>query len=223
MNQNEFFEYMNLLTPVLEEYAKLQNTTIEELKLTVITLEDTGLFNYKENTNHVYKIFKNNNIKTLKDLFEKINNNELHYGKNELKNNHNYYIHNEINGIITLIKYKYLGIIPESLNNLLNYQINVYGNEYISEETLKKINELYKVLKSCGFDQSATKAIIDIAYEDKINNITLGEFLSNLSLEKINNKFKKINRELKPFLNILNIILDYYKNHINVPTPQIKY
>lgn len=246
MNQKEFLEYMDLLTPALKEYAKSKNTTIEDLMLTFITLEDTGLFNYKGKQSTVYNRFKDNNIKTLKDLFDKLNNNELNYGKNELKNNHNYYIHNEINGIITLIKYKYLGIIPESLNNLLNYQINandrityfhphpdygfpgtilnnVYGNEYINEETLKKINELYKVLKSCGFDQSATKALIDIAYEEKINNISLGEFLSNLSLEKINNQFKKINQELKAFLNILNIILDYYKNHINVPTPQIKY
>ena len=214
MNQNEFFEYMNLLTPVLEEYAKLQNTTIEELKLTVITLEDTGLFNYKENTNHVYKIFKNNNIKTLKDLFEKINNNELNYGKNEEKINHNYYIHNEINGIISLIKYKYLGIIPSNLNHFLNYQIN-------TSEQFKKVDEFYKILKSCGFNQSSTKILIDIAYEENINNITLSEFLSNLQQEQINKKFNKIPQELKPFLNIINILIDYSKNYLeNKPTLQ---
>ena len=237
----DFLEYMNLLNPVLEEIAKKENITLEELMLKNITLEDTGLFHYKGKQSTVYNRFIDNNIKTLKDLFDKINQNELNYGKNELKNNHNYYIHNEINGIIELIKYKYLAIIPDSLNNLLNYQINatdrityfyphpdygfpgtilnnVYENEYIDEETLKKIDEFYKVLKSCGFDQSATKALIDIAYEEKINNISLGEFLSNLSLDKINQKFKKVERELKPFLNILNLLLDYYKNHYNLTT-----
>ena len=42
---------------------------------------------------------------------------------NEQKN-HNYYIHNEIDGIIALLKYKYLEIIPDKLNDLLDYKIH---------------------------------------------------------------------------------------------------
>ena len=34
MNQKEFLEYTDLLTPILEEYAKSKNTTIEDLMLT---------------------------------------------------------------------------------------------------------------------------------------------------------------------------------------------
>ena len=238
MNESDFIEYMNLLKPHLEEYAKSMNMSLEDLMLSNISIKDTGLFNYKGKQNTVYNRFKDNNIKTLKDLFDKIKNNELNYGKNVL--NHNYYIHNEINGIIELLKFKYLGIIPQSLNDLLNYQINandkviyfyphpdygfpgtifnnVYGNEYIDKDIFKKVDEFYKILKSCGFNQTATKALIDIAYEEKINNTTLSEFLLNLPIEKINKKFNKVTRELKPFLNILRIIIDY-NNYLKTKT-----
>ena len=77
MNESDFFEYMNLLKPVLEEIAKKENITLEELMLKNITLEDTGLFNYKGKQSTVYNRFIDNNIKTLKDLFDKINQNEL--------------------------------------------------------------------------------------------------------------------------------------------------
>jgi len=233
MKENEVLEYIELLKPVLIEYAKQRNMTLEDLMLTTITLEDTKLFNYKGRQSTVYNRLKDNNIHTLKDLFEKHNNNSINYGKNEFRHNHNFYIHNEIDGIIALLKFKYLGIIPENLNELLNYQINMNFTTHISPyssfgypgdllKSLSSINNdtiinniysFYKTLKSCGFDQSATKALIDIAYEEKLDNLTLGEFLSNLSLEKINKKFEKVERELKPFLNILNIILDYYKNY----------
>ena len=117
MNKEELLEYINLLTPALEEYAKKENMTIEELMLHIITLENTGLFNYKGKQSSVYNRFKANKINTQKDLFYIINNNSLNYGNNEL--NENFYIHDEIDGIISLLKFKYLGIIPEKLNELL--------------------------------------------------------------------------------------------------------
>lgn len=238
MNENDFLEYMQLLKPALEEYAKKNNMNLEELLLQNISLENTGLFNYKGGQSTVFNRFKDNNIKTLKELFNAHNYNSINYGKNSLGKN--YYIHNEINGIIALLKYKYLGILPKSLDHLFEYKINtdhyirinpygdfgypgkifnnVYGNEFIKPEIFSIVDNFYKTLKSCGFDQSAIKVLIDIAYEENINNITLGEFLSSLSLEKINEKLKKVPQELKPLLNILNIILDYYNNYYKPKT-----
>lgn len=237
MNPNELEEYLNnMIKPALEEYAKKHNTTIEELLLEIISLEDTKLFNYKSHQSTVYNRLRNNNITNLKELFTSHNNNIINYGKNELKSNHDYYIHNEIEGIISLLKYKYLNIIPIKLKELLNYKINtnhniiinpyhqkynhpgnilysVYENPLINKSTLNAIDKFYMILKSCGFNQVGVKALIDIAYQEKINDITLGEFLSNLSIDKIEDKFSNIKPELKPFLNILNIILDYYNNH----------
>lgn len=234
MNPKDLEEYLDfIIKPALEQFAKENNTTVEKLMLNIITIEDTGLFNYKGKQNTVYNRFKNSNIKTLKDLFEAHANHTINYGKNEMPSNNNYYIHDEIEGIISLLKYKYLRIYPERLDELLNYQINFNFNMYISpysshgypgdvtkhrndprnKEVQRTINSFYKVLKSCGFNQTATKALIDIAYEQNLNNITLSEFLSNLSLDVIEEKFKKVPQELNPFINILNIINDFGKDY----------
>lgn len=241
MNPEEFIEYMNLLKPAVEAFAKKQNMSVEELMLRTITLEDTKLFNYKGKQSSVYNRFKDNKINTLKDLFDKYDNHTLKYGLNEL--NENFYIHDEIEGIITLLKFKYLGIIPEKLKELLNYEINfnftinispyssygypgdvfktVHSELFPYHNILLNVDSFYKVLKSCGFDQSATKALIDIAYEEKTSRTTLGEFLENLSIDKINEKFKRVPQELTPFLNILKIILDYHKEY-NKTKPHTK-
>ncbi len=55
----------------------------------------------------------------------------------------------------------------------------------------EKIDSLYKALKSCGFDLTAVKALVDIAYENKISNVSLGEFLCNLDDETIRKTFDK--------------------------------
>ena len=45
MNPKELEEYLELIIkPALEQYAKVNNTTVEELMLNMITIEDTGLF-----------------------------------------------------------------------------------------------------------------------------------------------------------------------------------
>ena len=234
MNPNELDKYLELIIkPALEEYAKVNNRTPEELMLNLITIEDTGLFNYKGKQNTVYNRFHDSNIKTLKDLFLAHQNNTINYGKNNNPSNDNYYIHNEIDGIISLLKYKYLRVYPDNLQELLNYQINFnfklhispysdYGypgnviqnkNDIRNKEYIDSINSFYKILKSCGFNQTQTKTLIDIAYGEKIENITLSEFLSTLSIDKIKEKLKKVPQELNPFLNILNIIKDFQEEY----------
>lgn len=234
MNQKQLEEYLDLIIiPALEQYAKENNMTLEELMLNTVTIEKTGLFNYKGRQSTVYNRFSDNNIKTLKDLFLAHQNNTINYGKNNMPTNHNYFIHNEINGIISLLKYKYLKIYPENLKKLLNYQINFDFNIYISPysdygypgNVLKSINKhtdanikktitsLYKILKSCGFNQTQTKALIDIAYKKKLTNITLGEFLSSLSEFQITEKLRKIPGEIQPFINIISIIKDFQEEY----------
>lgn len=234
MKPKQLEEYLELvIKPALEQYAKVNNTTIEEIMLNTITIEDTKLFNYKGKQNTVYNRFHDSNIKTLKDLFIAHQNNTINYGKNNNPSNDNYYIHNEIDGIISLLKYKYLRIYPENLQELLNYQINFNlklhistysdygypGNVIQNKKNLRNkqhieiINSFYKTLKSCGFNQTSTKVLIDIAYEEKIENITLGNFLSTLSIDKIKEKFKKTPQELNPFLNIIKIINNFQEEY----------
>lgn len=196
MNPKQLEEYLELIIkPTLEQYAKENNTTVEELMLNIITIEDTKLFNYKGKQNTVYNRFHDSNIKTLKDLFIAHQNNTINYGKNNNPSNDNYYIHNEIDGIISLLKYKYLRIYPENLKELLNYQIN--------------INNLYKTLKSCGFNNTITLSIINYIKKENITNITLSEFLSTLSTNQINEILKNNELEIQPFINILRIINDF--------------
>lgn len=246
MNNNELEEYLNLIKPALEEYAKKNNTTIEDIltklikdnpkNYRLIRLEDTNLFNYKGGQSTVYNRLQKSNIATLHELFIALDNNTINYGKNEEKQNHNYYIHNEIDGIIALLKYKYLEIIPDKLNDLLDYKINtnynitinkyhlkynkpgiilysISSSPFIAEEEINSIYEFYMILKSCGFNQVGVKALIDIAYQENINDISLGEFLFNLSPDLINQKFSSTKQELSPFINILNIIKDFYSKH----------
>jgi hypothetical protein len=56
-------------------------------------------------------------------------------------------------------------------------------------------------------------SLIDIMYEQIISDITLGDFLLTISIDVINNKFLNFKKELQPFLNILNILGDFYKNY----------
>ena len=200
--------------------------------LQTITLEDTGLFNYNGGQSSVYNRLKESSINNLEDLFTQFALKTLDYGKDKLGQNN--YIHNEINGIISLLIYKYLGRIPANLNTLLKYKINmdisvsiysytsygfpgdVFKNIDKSSCFADNVDSFYKRLKSCGFDQTACKALIDIAYEERIVDVTLGDFLSNLSLDKIRVKFSKVQRELTPFLNILEIILDFYTKYYKV-------
>ena len=234
MNPKQLEEYLELvIKPTLEQYAKVNNTSIEEIMLNTITIEDTKLFNYKGKQNTVYNRFHDSNIKTIKDLFIAHQNNTINYGKNNNPSNDNYYIHNEIDGIISLLKYKYLRIYPENLQELLNYQINFNlklhisaysdygypGNVIQNKKNLRNkqhieiINSFYKTLKSCGFNQTATKVLIDIAYEEKIENITLGDFLSTIPMDKIKEKFKKVPQELNSFLNIIKIINNFQEEY----------
>lgn len=235
MDSEGLLEYLeNIIKPALEKYAEERNMSVEQLLLEFINLENTGLFNYKGKQSTVYNRLKNNNISTLKELFDLYDSNLIDYGKNELK--YNYYIHNEIDGIVALLKFRFLGIKSDNLKKLLDYKIHmnfniniddvhvkygypgdvcysVYGNKFILENIFNRIDEFYCVLKSCGFDQIGVKALIDIAYYQKIDDVSLGEFLSNLSLDMLKDRFLKVPQELKIFLNILSIIDDFYKSY----------
>lgn len=207
-------------------------------QLNQITLEDTGLFNYNGGQSSVYNRLKANGINNLEDLFMKFALKQINCGKDKLGKNN--YIHDEINGIINLLIYKYLGKIPDNLNVLLDYKINMnisvsifpytsYGfpgdvlkNIDNRSFTAERIDSFYKKLKSCGFDQTACKALIDIAHEEQINNISLGEFLYNLDEDKLRKRFEKVQRELIPFLNILGIIVDFYQSYCKVDTSSHK-
>ena len=206
--------------------------------LRTISLEDTGLFNYNGGQSSVYNRFQDNGINNLEDLFTKFALKALNYGKDKLGKNN--YIHDEINGIINLLIYKYLGKIPDNLNVLLDYKINMnisvsifpytsYGfpgdvlkNIDNNSFTAERIDSFYKKLKSCGFDQTACKALIDIACEEKITDISLGEFLCSLDEIRVRKRFEKVQRELIPFFNILNILIDFYQKHCKVDTSSHK-
>lgn len=210
------------------KYAIENNISIDELILSSIKLEDTGLFNHTGGQSTVFNRLINNNIKTLKQLFDE---NQIQYGPNKMGDN--YYIYDEIDEIIRLLKYKYIGVYPEQLKELLEFKVNTclmiatssidYGfpgkifNALIRNKNTRHlayayINEFYKTLKSCGFNQTCSKALMDIAYSQKITGVTLGDFLSNLDLEEVKQLFAKVPQEYPVFVNILNILVYFYNN-----------
>lgn len=219
-----------------KEEQKDINTDL--LMLKSIRLENTGLFNFKGNQSTVFNRLKDNNITTLEDLFKT---NQIQYGSKKMGDN--YYIYEEIDGIIRLLKYKYLGIYPEELKELLNFKINTFKNITIvccdygypgkifntAFRTSKNkniifqyVNEFYRVLKSCGFDQTCSKALIDIAYSNNINDVSLGEFICNLNPEEVKGIFSKVPQEYPIFINVLNIIVYFYNNEKNFDSESCK-
>lgn len=197
--------------------------------LSNIMLSETGLFNYNGGQSSVYNRFVDNNVTNLKELFVLINNDNFNFGADKMGDN--YYIHYEIKGIIMLLQYKYLGIVQQDFNELMNFKINtcypvamssfetgypgkifnsILKNKLINNDTKTYIFSLYKTLKSCGFDNSSTKALIDYAFAQKIMDISLGDYLLSIDLDDIKKYFKRIPQEYIPFLNVYNIIMEYY-------------
>lgn len=227
--------------------ARQENLTIDEFLLKTfrdkyrdysglanILIKDTELFNYQGGHSAAYNKFAEQGIKTLQELFEKYDARKVYYGNDKMASNGNSYIHSEIEGIIKLLRYKYLGIEPDNLKEVLNHKINanytvrpdrkdygfpgvvfnaIYRNNRIYSEISSSFNELYKILKMCGYNQTGTKALIDIAYSKQVNNISLGEFLANIDMEEARHTFSKVSNEYSVFLNTTVIILDYYKKY----------
>ena len=209
-----------------------------------VLLEDTGLFNYVGGKSFVYNKLKELGVNTVGDLFINITPNSFIWIKDQIYSNMSYnygnrYRKEEIYGIISLIRYKYANESSEPLKDILETKVDMdiylkLGPPYwrymypgkvfksISTNTITsirvKIDSLYKALKSCGFDLTAVKALVDIAYENKISNMSLGEFLCSLNEETIKETFDKKQSELIPFLNILNILIDFYQKHCKVDT-----
>ncbi len=200
------------------------------LEYASITLEDTGLFNYKGRQSTTYNILTYNGITNLCQLFTMDDNNEIKMPGSVISGN--FYIHDELKGIILLLRYKYLG--EDKLSNLLNKKIDtkeirVYGNHvtygypgdvfkgiyygYLRENS-QYINmmKLYKILKKCGFDQSNVKAIMDDIALNELDEIVLGEYLLNIDLECMSKICSKVKKEYTVLVNKLVILLDCYKN-----------
>lgn len=220
----------------LKDYSKFCN----------IKLEDTGVFNYKGGQSSVYNRLINNNITTLKELFEADDLKKIQYGTDKL--GQNYFIHSEIEGIIKVLRFKYLDEKSDELVDLLDYKpintLNIDLNKvdygypgYVFNDVIRfnsktgAIYEFYKILKQCGFDQFCTKAILDLIYmrnidiKDKnsslylakIDDINLAQLLSQIKLDEIKKMFSKIPNEYFVFINILNILLEHYKKY-NIKT-----
>jgi len=197
-----------------------------------IKLEDTGLFNYKGRQSTVYNRFTDCGIETLKDLFELDDLDEINYGNDKLvtSSHINLHIHKELKGIIALLRYKYLNEESNKLTRLFDFRIeanekisinpyaqygypgDVFKSKVLSNKESNFYTKFYEILKSCGFDQTASKAILDDTHNKKIENITLGQYLSEFDINSIKTIFHKVQNEYKVFINVLSILLDYYKN-----------
>lgn len=118
MDINDLLEHLVLNISTDKE----KNNNYEEFKN--ILIEDTGLFNYKGGQSSIYNRLKESGVNTLQDLFKKYSLRELEYGANKLGDND--YIHNEMNGIISLLSYQYLNVESPQLNECLTTPINVY-------------------------------------------------------------------------------------------------
>lgn len=196
-----------------------------------ILIEDTGLFDYKGGQSGIYNRLKESNINTLQDLFQKYSLKKIEYGANIVADKN--YIYNEMNGIISLLSYEYLNKESLYLNECLNTEINAhymvkvsdyptgYPGEIFKAVILKNyprsvayndVNNMLMLFKSCGFNLTCCKALIDYAYSKKIKSEKLGEFLNNIDIDEIKPYFNKVTRNYIVFLNINNILTKYYKN-----------
>lgn len=194
MNFNELEE---LLKPVLEEYANSLEMSIEELMLDSISLEDTKMFNVKDKKS-IYYIFKKNKISNLKMLFELYDSNSI------IGYNKDMYSKLEIDGILMLLKFKYLSIMPTKLNELLDNVIDT-----------RDVNFIYKLLRMCGFDDFSSNILLNI-----INNypddISFGNFLYSIDYDKIKDMYNNNASEYNVFINIMKLINDYQTEYMNL-------
>lgn len=225
MDINDLLDYLVLnMYDVNEEV-----NNYEEFKN--ILIEDTGLFNFKGGQSSIYNRLKESGVNTLQDLFKKYSLRELKYGANKIGDND--YIHNEMNGIISLLRYQYLNIESTQLNDCLTTSIDAYypisisdyptgfpgeifktvmWRSYPGSKVYKDVSELFRLLKSCGFNLTCSKALIDYAYNKKVKEEKLGDFLLNINLNEIKQYFNKVSNDYTLFLNIYNIITKYYIN-----------
>ncbi len=222
-----------LLSILSNEYDEKNYITLTD-ELLKTSIEETSFFNYKGRQSSVFNRFKDNDINTIADLFRKYDSGIFNYGCNELHDNR--FIHNEIDGIVNLLKFRYLGARCQSYDEILNEKVNMniylsyvgtspmysgniyrtvcYYEDYLTKCHVDEIIKLYRLLKSCGFDHAATKTLIDIAYESKVENITVGEFLLTVPIDVLSSKLEKTQRELIPCLKILKEIRRYYRQFV---------
>ena len=127
MNPGELLEYLDkIIKPAVEEYARERNINVEELLLECITLENTGLFNYKGRKSTVYNRLKNNHITNLKQLFDLYYEQLCKNRKNEdifkiyLNEMDDLYIKNNSNARIVI------DYISGMTDDFFNYQYNKY-------------------------------------------------------------------------------------------------
>lgn len=196
-----------------------------------IMIENTGLFDYKGGQSGVYNRIKESKVDTLQDLFRSHDLKKIDYGVKKLNDNN--FLHNEIDGIISLLRYKYLNENNDVLTNCLNSEINGYYTVGVSNyptgfpgEIFKAVirrsypksiayesaNEMFFLFKSCGFNLTCTKALMDYAFAKKVKDITLGEFLLSIDLNEIKFLFSKVKNDYDVFVNLYNILTSYYKN-----------
>lgn len=194
----------------------------------IIKLEDTGFFDLGSRSS-VYNRLKANGINHLDELLER-NLETFDWGKNHF--NDNYFVHDEIEGVISLLKFKYLGIQTSALETHLNFILNpgilegkvtknrvgspgyvFYHLIYRQKGEPEYYNGLaiFQALKGCGFDFVMTKALLDHIYSHNIKNITLKEYFMNLNEFEIIPAFFQNPKEGNVFLHVLltirNIIL----------------
>lgn len=192
----DFMELEELFRPVLEEYASSLGMTIDELLLDVVSLKDTKLFNVNDK-NSIYYIFKKNKVSNLKKLFELYDSNSINdYNKDV-------YSKMEIDGIVMLLKYKYLSIIPCKLDSILSNMINSY-NEV----------DIYKLFRMCGLNDFSSNMFVNFIRDNYLSDMSLGDFLYNLDMDMIKMNYGGNIDEYNLFINIRSLISDYQKEYL---------
>ena len=155
-------------------------------KFSVINLYQTGLFNPNIRKNIVCNRLAKMGIFTLDKLFELYDKNKLAIGNDRSGNN--FFIHEEIKGVVNLLRYKFLGedlLLIKQLSKkykVSDLEVNLkFGINSINILKNKEAFEFYKLLKSCGFSGSNTIAIISDIKENRIGKISLGEYLLEIN------------------------------------------
>ena len=166
-----------------------------------IRIEESGLL-LNNNKDTLYSILRLNNIITLKDLFEKYDQNVINFGKFEKQN---YYFEDlALKGRVELIRYKYLGtILP--FEHILYENIGVKDNSSVDKKEYQDIvRRNYYYASHLGL----TRQMIGCLFFKEKKDATLIELIISEYGKDRGYNYSKLGLEM--YVRILELLIKYH-------------
>lgn len=170
----------------------MSNSYLSELKN--VSILTTGLFEIPDS--NMFHFCYTNDIKTIEELFIYVEKHGIEFD--------NRLINFEIEGIVKILKYKYL-FQESSIINLLNLK-------YIKTDKRKYLN-----LRKLGLTRRETRLFISFA-EQVENELSLGELMSLFILNFDEYSARTLKENMCIFKNKVSLLVDYYDKNKKIYT-----